>query len=227
MGLPPKTNAVRKVFLDQIESIESIYKLMLPVTARSPIKLKSGDIHPKQAERIIGQSFLNLASSFESFVEFLFMRYLAGAPYPNGGYPTRRVTAKSVAHAYEVFSGEADFDPEKKYLSFSDWKKVREKASIYFEDSKPFGDVIEVYIQRMADAVKIRNRMAHASDKSRADFKQVAKFFIKGDLHQSFSAGKLLCAKVAHGFGQIPGDTLFESYIGLYRNLADTLAPAK
>jgi len=191
------------------------------------MKLKPGDIHPKQAERIIGQSFLNMASSFESFVELLFMRYMAGAPFPNGNSPARRLTTESVAHAYEVFSAEANFNPEKKFLSFYDWKKVCEKASIYFVGSRPFSEVSEVHIQRMADAVKIRNRMAHSSQKSRADFKQVAKQFIKHDLHQSFSAGKLLCANVTHGFGTIPGATLFDKYIGLYRGIANTLAPPK
>jgi hypothetical protein len=41
MGQPPKTNTVRKIFLEQIDSTESIFKVMLPHTAIRPMGLPS------------------------------------------------------------------------------------------------------------------------------------------------------------------------------------------
>jgi hypothetical protein len=118
-GRQPGVEYIRQLFLDQIDSISDIFNIMLRYTQKSVKELSSGDIHPKQAERIISQSFLALVAASEVYFELVFIRYLAGAPYPNGNHPYLRAgKAESLRHAYEMFTGERDYDPEKKFLSF-------------------------------------------------------------------------------------------------------------
>jgi len=135
----------------------------------------------------------------------------------------------SIQHAYDVLGGADKYDISKQYLTWANPLELQSRARVFFVDGEPFESVLKNSIVRLQDAVKIRNRIAHSSSKSRADFKRVALVFLgkdkDGSLQPGYSVGNLLVEKALRGFGpKATKGTIFEAYLELYRGLAADLS---
>jgi hypothetical protein len=93
---------------------------------------------------------------------------------------------------------------------------------------------MHAYLDPLQAAVKMRNRVAHNSEKCREDFKKVARTHLAlqptAKLTQGFSIGDLLMRKPVAVFNnrvKAKYQTYFDAYCDLYRYLALNIARHK
>jgi hypothetical protein len=230
MSVSPKLNTVKKSFLDALENSESLYIAVKPYLA--PAVTSSSLLKPGQARRIIALAFMTNVAAWEEFVQESFIRYLMGASSPSGGYkPSLRLGAcSSIDHAIEVIAGESNYDLEKNYLVWMNWKAVVKRAEVYFWKGEPFSKIPDGIVTLINDSFKIRNRVAHSSLMCKKDFKQVA-LKSRGmgkdaNLTQGYTVGHLLLEPNVRHFGSFcSGQNYFEAYTNMFKKLADLLTP--
>lgn len=191
-------------------------------------------LHVKQARRVVELAFMGIVAAWEEFLEGTMVRYVAGAKTVSRFSPTPRVgSAKSIEHAYQLVTGDPEHDSAKHYVSWNDPAAICKLARVLFEGGRPFAGTLDgTHCQALKDAVKLRNRAAHSSEKCREDFKEVARRF-KGlekgaKLSQSFRVGDLLLEKATRCFGdraRNKGWTFFEAYCEMYKELAKKIVP--
>ena len=233
-GRPPKLAHVRDTFLrDSVQARD----LILAVRYLSAIKRKNNEprLHPEQARRVFELAFLGLIASWEEFLEQAFVRYLAGAQSDNGYCPKLRVGKSSgIAHSYHLISGDPSFDPSRNYSRFSDPKWVIAVSKNYFELGAPFAPQLHANIDILQHAIKLRNRVAHNSTKSREEFKHAALQHLgrpaDGSLPQGYGVGDLLLSKAERIFGQEARDknwVFFVAYAIRLRRMARHICPER
>lgn len=231
-GRPPKLAHVREAFLrDSVQARD----LILAVRDLSAIKRKNNEpkLHPEQARRVFELAFLGMIASWEEFLEQAFVRYLAGAQSDNGYSPKLRVGKSSgIAHSYHLISGDPSFDPSRNYSRFSDPKWVIAVSKNYFELGAPFAPQLQANLDILQHAIKLRNRVAHNSTKSRKEFKQAALQHLGrpagGSLPQGYGVGDLLLSKADRIFGQEARDkkwVFFVAYAIRLRRMARHICP--
>lgn len=228
-GRPPKVFPVKLAFLNQLTSAHNL------VAAISDIPLSVRDIgvpylHPKNAEQVVELAFMAVVAAWEEFLERTLVRYLAGAQAQGGYSPTPKYgRANSIQHAYELLSQDPSYDPAKHYLKVTDSKWVRSSADFYFSNH-PY-QCLQTKADLLRHASFIRNRVAHASEKCRVDFKTSAIYFMhyaNNTLPQGLTPGKLLVTPVRRHFGQPAiqnGLSHFHAYLDLYESLANSIVP--
>lgn len=230
MSSSAKLNTVKKTFLDTLSNSTNLYDAVRPYL--SPNNATNNPLKPTQARRIIALAFMNNVAAWEEYVQESFIRYLVDACSPSGKYkPVLRLgKCSSIDHAIEVIAGESNYDLENNYLAWMNWKAVVKRAEVYFWKGEPFSKVPEGIVKLIHDSSKIRNRVAHNSQKCRKDFKQVAQKFLglanNVNLKQGYTAGHLLMETSVRHFGNFcTGHNYFEAYSNMYRKLADIITP--
>ena len=229
MANKPSLKSIRSVFDDRLSSSLGLYSYAEEIakgtwesiTGREPL-------HPRQAQKIVALSFMDIVAGWEDFVEGSFVRYLAGATSPNGYRPSMRCGyAKSIPHAYQLASGNPAFKIGSHYFQSNSWRDVVEAAKVFYENGEPFSLLSPFQKEKLADASKIRNRIAHTSDKCKKEFGVVARQCVP-NVHQGYSAGQLLIYKSNKGFGRsAPTQSYFRHYLSLFEDLAEVICPKK
>jgi hypothetical protein len=232
-GRPPKVDQMLMEFLRALSSAENLYEQVQKVaTVRATASHPR--LHVKQVRRVVELAFMGLIAAWEDFLEGTLVRYVAGAKTKSGFKPNLRVgAAKSIEHAYQLVTGDPDHDSSKHYVSWNDPNAIGKLAKVLFEAGRPFaGNLDGTHCQSLKDAVKLRNRVAHSSEKCREDFKEVARRFNGlakgGKLSQSYRVGDLLLSKAVRCFGDRARDkgwTIFEAYCEMYKELAKRIVP--
>ncbi len=234
-GMPKKYSlrSAKRPFVETILSCANLCAAMLPfVDRRTTNDAIQGWqlLHHAQARRVVALSFMNIVSAWEEFVQSCFIRYMAGASSEN--CPRLRMgPCQSLKHAGQVLMRRSNFDFESDYISWTPWNQVVDRAKIFFEGGLPFAAVNASTQKHVDDAFKLRNRVAHSSEKCRTDFVEVAKRHlgipVGGNLTRGYDAGSLLLAQPKL-FGATCGqDTYFMAYVDLFMELADLIVPAK
>jgi len=187
-------------------------------------------LHPKYKVQVVELAFMGVVAAWEEFLEATLVRYVAGAKTASGYAPTPKYgLASNLSHSYQVISGRTTFNPVSDYLKVSDPSWVTGKARFVFS-AHPY-TCLTPKAQLLDAATKIRNRVAHASSKCRADFKVVALRFLglpaDGKLKQSYAAGDLLLAPttVAFGAAHPAGLDHFGAFVHVYDGLANAIVP--
>lgn len=226
-GRQPEVNSAKTAFDEVIAQANRLYGVIKPFCANSVRSITSNQIHPKQANRFLGLAFLSVLAGWEEFVEVSFIRYLAGSKTRNGYAPKLRIGGcESLGHAYEILSGQLNFDPTRRYMNWTSFQSVIEKAGLFFENAEPFSRVTSQEISKINDANKVRNRVAHGSQKSKTDFRNVAlRMLNRTSLHQGFDVGMLLLSSPVTQFPATGKADLFEGYIEFFEELRDRLVP--
>lgn len=228
-GRPPEVDHVKAAFLSEIRSAEELVKKINQFKGGINPGGKQG-LHPKYVRQVVELAFMGVVASWEEFLERALVRYIAGAKTKAGYMPTPKFgRATNLEHAYQVISGNSKFNNEKDYLKVSDPRWVTNTADFHFS-THGFSDV-KLKSDLLGYATAIRNRVAHSSEKCRADFKATAIHFLappNGKLTRGYGPGDLLMATVARHFGQPviqAGKTHFEAYLDLYKLLAGKVVP--
>lgn len=228
-GRPPKVEHVRDDFLEDLNSAKDLVKAVLQFEGIHP-RTRKATLHSKHVRKVVELAFMGVMSSWEEFLERCFVRYMAGASTANYTPSLKVGRSDNIEHSYQLLSEQGNYDPSKDYLKISDPKWVLMKAKFYFDGGRPF-DILDNSSNKIKDANKIRNRVAHSSTKCKADFKEVAIKFLdinNGKLSQGFSAGNLLLSKADRHFGQSAknrGITFFDAYIEFFEDAARQLVP--
>jgi len=232
MANKPKLTSVKRAFLDGLGSSLNLFAAVFDFTDQK----KTWDaiygwepIHPAQARRVVALAFMNIVASWEEFVQATFIRYMAGATSPGGFRPTLRIgPCASMKHAGQLLTRKMDFNFESDFISWSSWNEVINRAKLFFDNGRPFSVITNKNRERLQNAVVIRNRVAHFSDKSRAEFTKVAKQHrgknSEERLEQGYDVGKLLLEK-PRLFVDSDRTSYFEAYVDLFLDLADIVAP--
>lgn len=232
MPKTPSLNTVRNQFDAKLESARTLFDAVR-VFAEGPQAGIVGNppIYPGHAWRIVGLAFMQMAMAWEDMVESTFARFLAGAKSPSGYAPELRLSdAHNLDHSYQLMSGNPSHRRGTDYLTWVDWGEVIKLAKVFFVGGQPFGHLSLLERDRYADAVKIRNRVAHFSDKCRKDFLVVAKNHLgiqpNGKLPKGFTVGQLLATVGVRGFGNAaPNQYYFYHYHSLFQGMANKICP--
>ncbi|MCC7142262.1 MAG: hypothetical protein IT349_09200 [Candidatus Eisenbacteria bacterium] len=226
MARQPSLVSVRKDFLMAIEGAASLATAVAAYTKRDHNSFRTNPLHSRQARRVVALSFLWLMAAWESFLGDSILRYLAGAKSPGGWAPDLALgPARSLRHAVAVMSGRPKVNPDTMYLNWTTGDALG-RCKLYFAPGDRIGVLLRDYKSMLDDAAVIRNRVAHASPKSRAAFKGVAMRFRGQALYQSYSVGDLLLEPRPGFFpAAAPGGNVLESYWALFFHLCDQLVP--
>ena len=227
-GRPPKLDHTREEFLREIDSA----KTLVATVNGLPRKIKPSNhvgIHPKYVLQVVELAFMGVVSAWEEFLERTLTRYVARAVTNSGYSPSHKFgSANSITHAYELLSQIVDYDPQRNYLKVNDPGWVRRTADFFF-CQHPYG-CLSNKEDLLKAANSIRNRVAHNSEKCRADFNERAVWFIQPQndtLKQGFGPGMLLTEEVKRHFGyqMNQGQSHFDAYMLLYQDLAVKIVP--
>jgi len=228
-GRPPEVDHVKATFFREIKAAEDLVARVRQFSGGINPAGAPG-LHPKYVRQVVELAFMGVVASWEEFLEMALVRYIAGAKTRAGYAPTPKFgRANSIAHAYQVLSNNAKFDPTKDYLKVSDPKWVTNSADFLFS-AHGFADV-KNRADLLGHASSIRNRVAHSSDKCRTAFRATAIHFLNpanGLLTKGYGPGDLLNAAVTRHFGQPAvqaGQSHFAAYVELYKSLADKVVP--
>jgi len=225
MARVPSLSSVSRALMYSLGSAANLYASVEDFCAWTYDGMTSNALHPAQARRVVALSFLAAVASWEEFIEASFVRYLAGAASASGRRPHLKFgPAASIDDAYAVISGKPGFDPARNYLSWTVDDTLR-RASLFFGGGDPFNRSLSPVKEALDDAAIIRNRVAHASQKSRSAFRGVATKIRGSKLRQGYSVGDLLLESARPvGVPDAPGAVLFERYINFFASLATDIA---
>lgn len=105
-------------------------------------------------------------------------------------------------------------------------------TEVFFVGGLPFKIPLTREAARLKHGVKVRNRVAHASEKSRADFREAANCIMgrptSSPLGKGYRVGELLTTNATAYFGTATPSlniTIFEAYMRLYAQLAEDIVP--
>lgn len=228
-GRPPKVTHVKNAFLDEITSARGLVDAMTALPAKVHPSIQVG-VHPKHLRQVVALAFMGVISAWEEFIERTLVRYVAGASADSGYSPTFKYgSANSLKHAQELLSLNADYDPKRDYLNFSNARWVWRTADFFFS-SHPYGG-LNSKAELLKNASRIRNRIAHDSEKCKAEFKVTAIWFLhpaNGRLTQGYGPGSLLLDTARRNFGNRINQARishFEAYMRVFESLAQSVVP--
>lgn len=228
-GRPPRVTHVLDAFLAEVATARGLVAAVQALPQQVHPNAPRG-INPKHVRQIAGLAFMGVVAAWEEFLERTLVRYLAGAATNSGYAATPKYgRATSLGHAYELLSQDSNYDPLKHYLKVSDARWVWRTADFFF--SQHHYGIISSKSDLLNNANRIRNRVAHDSEKCRADFKSAAVWFLhpaNGNLAQGYSPGALLLAVATRNFGNpinAAGVSHFEAYMRTYEALARGIVP--
>lgn len=231
-GRPPKVDHVREAFLGQTNSARSLVKSVVTLSGINP-NTACPRLHVEHSRRVVELAFLGLVSAWEEFLEQVFVRYMCAARADSGYIPNLRMgRASDLGHAYQVLSGDPKYNPARHYSRFSDPKWVISSAKLYFDQGSPFSPRMQSRIEILQNAVKLRNRVAHLSQKVRTEFIASAKLHLGKQcdkpLPQGFRVGDLLLIPPNRLFNQKIQNKqpdYFMAYCATFRSLAECIVP--
>jgi len=124
----------------------------------------AGHLSVRAAEQMYESLFLSCFTSFEVFIEDVFLAHLVSS---RGGKAIPRVVIRSLPVARELVMG-----PGKKYADWLPFDKTIERAELYFRGGRPFSDAPAAHRALVDKAQLIRNLIAHKSRHSQDQFER-------------------------------------------------------
>lgn len=150
-------------------------------------------LYQPQVDLIFELAFLKIFIAWEQFLEDTFARYMCGASSLSGKKPTRNATARYLDHALSIIYGGQPY---------ADWTSVDivvDRANRFFDKGEPYTTPLQSATKELRDMRRIRNHIAHHSNKSREDFNKLL-VSIYGFRPQGMTAGRFLRRHLnAHG----------------------------
>ena len=158
----PSLKSIIARFEERLSSSEALFNSVYAV-ASGDEPAKEGCLSRSQSSRVVSLAFLQMVTAWEDFVECIFLRYMIGAESPSG-YKPRLLQAKpkNLDAAFELLCE----GKEKHYLSWSNSRKIRKRAKVYFDKGEPFQVIRGDHFK---DIFTIRNRIAYCSDASKEE----------------------------------------------------------
>ena len=230
MARKPLIDHVLISFRREVNAARALEATISKISIAINPQTAQASLHPKQRLQVAELAFMGVVSAWEEFLERTLVRYLAGASSASGSYPSPKYgSANSILHAYQILSQKAKYDPSRHFLKANDPDWILSTADFHFH-SHPYS-IIHPHLEILKHGVKVRNRIAHASQKCRTEFKSTALNMLgtQGpNLRQGYSPGDLLLSTLMGGqmgtFNAINATNLFEGFLDLYLHLANQVA---
>lgn len=125
---------------------------------------QEGKVRKTDIETIYEALFLRSVTSFESFLEKLFMAIMLGKANAVGGSRMMKAVSKSALEAILLQNNN--------YLDWLPYSKTEGRANIYLKDGKPFTAISEGDKAQIKTITLIRNAIAHKSEFATNQFKE-------------------------------------------------------
>jgi hypothetical protein len=226
-----RLNSARRNFDKNLESALLLFQVAERFSSNRAIQ-DDGEpaIRPGQARRIAGLAFLVMVKAWEELVETCLLRYIAGAIAPSGDAPKRTSTEAYTLKSAFKYASENGLGRGPDHLSVNDWSKVCACAQKILDSGKPFSLVSDRQKTLLKHAIKIRNRIAHESGKTRRNFIKIAKAHLalnaEEPLKRGYTVGDLLLTEGTRCFGNgAKKRTYFFHYHQLFLSMADVICP--
>lgn len=159
---------------------------------------------------IIENIILNICSSWERFIENIFIAYMRGNQSENGSPIVVYALPTSDEHAYNLIKNVTT------YPDWTDVDKIMINAENFFENGGSF-KILSTLRGDINAIKKIRNAIAHTSKKAREDFENLVRGKI-GHLPTDITPAKFVSE---HKTGNKRSDpTFFEYYVTFLKNSA-------
>lgn len=158
---------------------------------------------------IIDYSILNTYSSWEKFLEDIFIFYMLGMCSHSGNHNVRYVNPLNCEHAYKMIQSTS---------SYPDWSRIDIYAKNFFENGKPFNKLSEMQ-ENLNGLRKVRNAIAHSSKDAGIKFQKLVQGKL-GSFPSGMTPADFLVAKV----GKKKSDPCYyEYYIRFLEDAAEYL----
>lgn len=177
---------------------------------RMELLYRRGDIVLRDLDSIYESLFLRSVTSFELFLEELFIGVLRGKVAHSSCVVERRMHAKSDKALMEIILQGGD------YLDWLPFNKTEDRAKIYLEGGRPFSLISDGDRSQIKCVSTIRNAIAHTSSYALRKFQNQVVGQQKVLPHERKPAGFL---RTQYRMGQ----TRFEGYISDLGRIAKTL----
>lgn len=162
---------------------------------------------------IIENIILNICSSWEKFLEDVFIAYMQGNQSENGSSVTAYVAPVNDEHAYNLIKNVTT------YPDWTDLNKIKINAENFFENGGPF-KLLDTLRGDINAIKKIRNAIAHTSKRAREDFENLVRGKI-GHLPMDITPAKFVSEYKTGNRRADP--TYFEYYINFLKDSASML----
>jgi len=161
-------------------------------------------------------AFLRAFLGWEVFLEQSFVFYMHGQQPPRGRGPTRLAFPPTLDIAKDWVIPE-----ERQFISWEDPAKVGARASRFFREGRPYSAALRANQAVLKETFKIRNAIAHKSEKARSVFIEVARNRI-GNVPPDITVGSFLCTNVVHAGAT---QTYFDLYVEKLELTASLIVP--
>jgi len=162
-------------------------------------------------ETVTALAFLRGFIALEIFLEQSFILYLLGLKPPAGPKPKRLVKPTTKKLAILAVVG------DRNYTDWYKWSQLKARAKKYFVDGKPYTDALNGRKLLFEEMITIRNALAHSSQHSQEQFKQLVRSKLSGSYPPNLSVGGSLSMT-------IPATSPPESFLDYYLNNLSTVA---
>ena len=171
-----------------------------------------GHITIMMRDMLIEYSLLKTYSAWEKYLERTFILLMMGCRNPNGTPLNSYVRPKDEEHAYKLIVS------TNQYPDWGDIDKIIKISSNFFEDGRPYA--VLATMRRELNALKrIRNCMAHHSQKAKEDFENLVRGNI-GYVPDNLTVVDFLIMNVPN---MRPAVTFFQYYIEYLISIANLL----
>lgn len=164
-------------------------------------------------------AMLKATVAWELFLENALALYVVGERAPSGRLYARRkrITGGTVRQVRITFRGDSEF------VSWLSVEAVSGRAEEWLRDGGPFSNALASAGSPLAYVRILRNAIAHNSDAAWEKFEEKTRR-LYGSVPRSLSPGSQLSAAPAASLG-LPGPTLFEGTVALFRALSSQITP--
>ena len=227
----------RADFLSALDTACRIYGPARDMCRFTQESFNESAYQPNVAAKVVGLAFLSAVAAWEDFVEEIYLGYLSGYPAPSGYLPRLQAgPARNKTHALLLAAGDSNPREAERKLRWGSFKWVRSLSEVHFHRDNVFLRVSEADVAWLELAQIVRNRVAHNSEKAKAQYKVALNKLMSQPLDlalpKGFAAGKFLSYTTANDPVLAPlrsdghhwGD-IFEGYVSLWQRLANLLCP--
>lgn len=138
-----------------------------------------------QLNLIYELAFVRCVLAWEDFLHTAMCAYLTGAKGLSGTVAHPRAKVSTLTIAEELLVGEREF------LSWTDKKRVRERAVLWFENGEPFDTALKNFAT-YEELRRVRNRIVHRSASSQEKFNKLRKQKHPNIPHHGMGPGSFL-----------------------------------
>ncbi|MGC8622216.1 MAG: hypothetical protein ACP5U0_09905 [Caldisphaera sp.] len=179
------------------------------------IALKNSNLEKRYKEEFAEYSFLKVYIEWETFLEDSFFSYLLGRKAKSGYKMKCYVKPKDLDHAKKIIASK----PTNKYESWN-YIEVDKRADLFFKENR-YSMAFSNTKQWLEGMTKIRNHIAHRSEKTKNEFEQVVRDRLQGGtVPRNITVGKFLLTEDPNS-----NTTIFKWYVDGLVNASKIIIP--